>query len=176
MEACEDQFHTHIQREEHLICDHTYPEDYFFAVTKFGINNKRQSMLVEQRKEGRENNSQRKGSGCEGRKPKDHATKPTASGDTGDTGESKDVQMADADVLAERQQEIAQGKSMIKTSLVPKEVTSTKKAVESGARQPSVQLDAAVKDTEMEDLAGAMSSLKFVPRAVQLGPKQKPRR
>lgn len=84
--------------------------------------------------------------------------------------------MADADVLAERQQEIAQGKSMIKTSLVPKEVTSTKKAVESGARQPSVQLDAAVKDTEMEDLAGAMSSLKFVPRAVQLGPKQKPRR
>lgn len=184
MDVCEEKFQSYKEREEHLIRHHTYPQDYFFAVTKFGINDKRQSMLVEHRKD---HNSQRKEPKSGGRKSRGRAANPAADG--GDTGESKDVQMTDAQSSVEEQQETetetAQDLSMVETPLVVNKVTATTKdaavgdarnATVAGSAEKQRQHGPEVAEAEMEDLAGAMSSLKFVPRAIRLGPKQKPRR
>lgn len=49
METCTEKFKGHGKRENHLVKAHAFPQNYFFAVTKFGID-RRQSMLVEHHK------------------------------------------------------------------------------------------------------------------------------
>ncbi|CAN8096822.1 unnamed protein product [Discula destructiva] len=183
VEVCEHKFQSYGERQEHLIKDHTYPENYFFAVAKFGLNNKRQSMLVEHRKERKDSDSQRKTPHHDERKPrkpKGHAAKPE--GD--DNGESRDVQMTDVETPVKGHQEPVRDTSMTGTPPMADRLTDTKDVAMDSLRKAAAvmpskkreQQDPAVVDTEMEDLAGAMSSLKFVPRSIRLAPKQKPRR
>lgn len=109
-----------------------FPANYFFAVTKFGID-RRQSMLVEYRKKG---GKQQNGSNPQERKAKNNTEESTATdAGAGETEATKDIPMTESQELASKQE---------------------------------VAVDAA-----MEDLTGAMSSLKFIPRTVRLGPRQR---
>lgn len=134
VEGCGDKFKSQGKRQDHLIKTHLYPTNYFFAVTKFGID-RRQSMLVEYRKKGA---VQSKAHGSMEKNLKDSSEKSAAAGRQGeeDVGVSKDVSMREAVDSAEKKQE--------KTT----------------------------SDIVMEDLADAMSSLKFIPRTVRLRPKK----
>lgn len=179
MEVCEVKFQSFQERERHLTQDHTYPSNYFFAVTKFGINSQRQSMLIER---DREHDIQRKGSRSEGRKSKSHAAKPAAQ--RGDTTKLRDEPMADAEGPAEENQQSAPKVSVSETPRAAGNTGATEDVASIGVSNPAVtgpseqqgQQVPVNEDTEMEDLAGAMSSLKFVPRALRLGIRAKPRR
>lgn len=185
MEVCRDKFQSFREREQHLTQDHAYPQNYFFAVTKFGINAKRQSMLVEH---DREHNSQRKGSRSRGRKSKSHAAKPAAQ--RGDTTDSREEPMADAEGPVEDYQPVEETQgtapdvSMGETPWAAGNSGATRDMATASVSNPRVakpseqqrQQGSADADTEMDDLAGAMLSLKFVPRAVRLGTKPKPHR
>lgn len=182
MEVCEAKFQSFQKRKQHLVHDHAFPPNYFFAVTKYGIDAKRQSMLVEH---DREHNSRRKGSSRSGgRNPKGPAAaKPAAQ--RGDTTESRDEPMADVEAPAEEKQESAPDVAMSETPQSAGNTGATNDGAMDGVSKPAVAESsekqqerglAGVVDTEMEDLAGAMSSLKFVPRAIRLGAKPKPRR
>lgn len=179
MEACEDKFKSYKQRKEHLIQDHAYPHNYFFAVTKFGID-RRQSMLVEhrhgRRRQPKQFHSKKQNS-------KDHAVEPAGQGCV--TGESKDVPMTDVESkwATKGQQEVAEDVPMIETGQPTKTEPTRDLTIGDAAKltntkptERRTKQESAVVDAEMEGLVGAMSSLKFVPRAIKFGPKQKARR
>ncbi len=113
----------------HMIDKHMYPKNYFFAVTKEGIDGRR-SLLVESGNRRRQSSS---------------------------AAQTKDL----------RRRESLQGAP-------DKQKSSTKN--QNGSK-PDIQAVEAAKadpqdekpDTDMEDLAGAMSSLQFVPHSVRFG-------
>lgn len=129
VETCHVRCDTPNKRRLHLIKDHHYPENYFFAVTKTGIDN-RQSMLVERKPHGHERGNIR----SQGRKP-------------GDFG-----------------------------SGMAEETEKTLSLTNSPSGQPDKSVTDGpgpkVGDTDMDDLAGGVSALSFVPRSVRFGPRQ----
>ncbi|KAJ4423962.1 hypothetical protein N0V82_001390 [Gnomoniopsis sp. IMI 355080] len=177
MEACENKFKSYKQRREHLIDDHAYPRNYFFAVTKYGID-RRQSMLVEH---SRGKPRQHKNSLPERQRPQNHVVE--AAGKNGDAGESKDVPMADAVTSEKVQQEVMDDVPMVETGQTAgiepaKSLTAGEVRKSSNLKAPERQAiqDLAAVDAETDGITSAMSSLKFVPRAIRLGPKQQSRR
>lgn len=176
MEACKDSFKSYKQRKEHLIKDHAYPHNYFFAVTKFGID-RRQSMLVEQ---SRGKSNQHKGSLLEKQAAKVHGPKPAD--EDGEAHGSEDVPMTNASTT-KTEQGVVEDEPMVESGHAAG--TAPTRDLEAGlARQTSDtklsegqagQASAAV-DAELEGITSAMSSLKFVPRAIQLGSKRPARR
>lgn len=126
-----------------------YPANYFFAVTKYGID-RRQSMLVEEHK----------GPGSWHARSRPQAQRPESDakmsslvhGDDNDVVASKDVSMGEDGTDVEAPEPIP-----IRNNGDPTE-----------AKQVT-----AIADAEMDDLASSMSSLKFVPRTLRLGPKKK---
>lgn len=136
MEACEDKFKSHGKRQNHLVNSHMFPPNYFFAVTKFGID-RRQSMLLEYREE---QGSRHKGPRSPNQNPNDAEKSTIGPQSSKDAGAPKDVQMSESSTQEEEMHEQKQETTAI--------------------------------DTEMEDLVSAVSSLKFVPRTVRIGPKK----
>lgn len=155
-----------------------YPKDYFFAVTKFGID-RRQSMLVDYVKKGRK----------EGRE-----TRPERSNSPGKVVEAfnfegdspeKDTPMSEAVSPGVKTYGAGTGsnsprlKAVVKADPMedkahPQEAGMCVKASMCEAAHSLVKKDeAASSDTVMDDLTGAMSSLKFVPRTIRLKAKQK---
>ncbi|KAF4413335.1 Zinc finger protein 511 [Colletotrichum fructicola] len=135
VEGCERKCMTPQKRRMHLIDKHMYPKNFFFAVTKEGIDGRR-SLLVEGGHHRRKSSSavntkesKRKSSILEtqgGGKQKEEGRKPPAE-DEGKTPSAASQPAAPPPDPTER------------------------------------------PDTEMEDLAGAMSALQFVPNSVRFG-------
>lgn len=151
METCGDKFKHHGKRENHLIKAHMFPPNYFFAVTKFGID-RRQSMLVDYPKKP---GTKHKGSRSHNQQPKDAEQSATASENGGNTKALRDVQMSD------------DGGTYIAKDIQMSEGDTLRGEKHEGQQETNVA------DAGIEDLAGAMSSLKFVPRTVRLGSKRK---
>ncbi|ROW12405.1 hypothetical protein VMCG_00654 [Cytospora schulzeri] len=168
VETCDEKRKSPAERRAHLIERHMYPANYFFAVTKAGID-RRQSMLVE-RNQGKPHTKQRDGGRPRGQKAgKKTGKKAETDADKGDDAhESKDVAMQEPDEPSHQEQSARQKSSGEKASAEDNSVPTSKpnKPTGEGTEKPIV-------DTEMEDLAGAMSSLRFVPRAVRFGPRQR---
>ncbi|KUI65231.1 hypothetical protein VM1G_00692 [Cytospora mali] len=161
VETCDEKCKTPAERRTHLVEQHMYPANYFFAVTKVGID-RRQSMLVEHN-QGKPQTSQRDGRRCRAQKA-DKKTSRNANANVskdGGAGTSKDVPMREPDDPGHHGQ--AEKVSVEDNALPTSEpIVTTGEGIEKAA-----------VDTEMEDLAGAISSLKFVPRAVRFGPRQR---
>lgn len=104
------------KRRMHLIDKHMYPKNFFFAVTKEGVDGRR-SMLLE---------------GGHRRRRSSTVTKQSRR-------QSLSSQTAEKDTDPN---------------------VKTDETTERGSEKP---------DAEMEDLAGAMSSLHFVPRSIRFG-------
>ncbi|KAI2466023.1 hypothetical protein F4781DRAFT_370834 [Annulohypoxylon bovei var. microspora] len=124
VEGCDRKCGTPQKRRSHLIDKHMYPKNYFFAVTKEGVDG-RQSLLLE---------------GGHRRRRSSTATNGSGSKSTG------------------RRQSLRQ-------------TESAKPVAEEPAKEVSKQVSspAEVPDTDMEDLAGAMSALQFIPATIRFG-------
>lgn len=177
-------------RRDHLVNVHMFPRNYFFAVTKFGID-RRQSMLVEYRKNMP---AQRKAPASQRGKPEDDPRlSATVDGQGEVTGTLEDVTMGDGvETLAEEKPEESDRHSgASKDVLMSDGRSSTAKKPEEPGRDVGTLKDhsmndegalaeaeqkprtkTAIVDTEMENLTGAMSSLRFVPRTLRLGAKK----
>ncbi|KAI8962479.1 hypothetical protein F5Y11DRAFT_191438 [Daldinia sp. FL1419] len=114
VEGCDRKCRTPQKRRSHLIDKHMYPKNYFFGVTKDGVDG-RQSLLIESGHRRRRSSTATNGSG-----PKTN-------------GRRQSLRQVDTETS--------------KTTSHPDEVP----------------------DTEMEDLAGAMSALQFVPTSIRFG-------
>lgn len=178
METCRDSFKSYKERKGHLIINHTYPHNYFFAVTKFGID-RRQSMLVEHRR-GKDNRPRKE---CRPEEQHAQSLAVNPASQNGNGGESKDVPMTDVERPAGGQPEAAEDVPTTETGQ-PAHGQSTRDLIVVEARKKSsnaetserqAKQDSAAVDAEMEGLVGAVSSLTFVPRAIRLGPKQRAR-
>ncbi|OTA95723.1 hypothetical protein M434DRAFT_393584 [Hypoxylon sp. CO27-5] len=124
VEGCDRKCRTPQKRRSHLIDKHMYPKNYFFAVTKEGVDG-RKSLLLESGHRRRKSSTATNSSG------------PKSPG---------------------RRQSLSQIEFPKTGEEVPKTETSTKVSSPTEAR-----------DIEMEDLAGAMSALQFVPMSVRFG-------
>ncbi|KAI6090363.1 hypothetical protein F4821DRAFT_29508 [Hypoxylon rubiginosum] len=123
VEGCDRKCRTPQKRRSHLIDKHMYPKNYFFAVTKEGVDGRR-SLLLE----------------------------------GGHRRRSSTVTSSNGQKIAARRRSLQQTEVPDSNKEEPK--TQASKAVTSSVETP---------DTEMEDLAGAMSALQFVPVSVQFG-------
>lgn len=157
IETCGDTFKTIRERQDHLIKSHKYPSNYFFAVSKFGIDG-RKSMLIEDRK----------WQGHRQRRPRDRQTKAkeddaaVIGGEAARATTSRDVPMGEAGATASENKQAAGSRR-----------GSTDRKLDATEEEATCATENSAVDADMEDLAGAMSALRFVPRALRLGPKQK---
>ncbi|KAI1761458.1 hypothetical protein GGR53DRAFT_505570 [Hypoxylon sp. FL1150] len=126
VEGCDRKCRTPQKRRSHLIDKHMYPKNYFFAVTKEGVDG-RQSLLLE----------------------------------GGHRRRSSTVTSSNGQKIAARRRSLQQAEVPVSNKEAPKTQASR---VTTSDEKP---------DTEMEDLAGAMSALQFVPMSVQFGRKGK---
>ncbi|KAI5867953.1 hypothetical protein GGS23DRAFT_591762 [Durotheca rogersii] len=127
VEGCDRKCRTPQKRRSHLIDKHMYPKNYFFAVSKEGVDG-RQSLLLEGGHRRRRSSAATNASG------------PKAAPAPG-----------------------AQSPQQVETAKTATEKTKTQTVAE------APPFPAAAPDTEMEDLAGAMSALQFVPTSVRFG-------
>lgn len=188
VETCVEKRETPGARRAHLIETHRYPINYFFAVTKAGVDH-RQSMLVH-RNEGRPRANQRNSSHQKGQKGgKKHTGKdarpdvqmnaPSDDGMNGSAEQPADVAMGEHDDSHSRghRNDLHNDANIGKDSTTGAN-TSAGIATPRGAstsqsdQQAGVKREAAVQDIDMDNLTGALSSLKFVPRNLRLGPKK----
>lgn len=183
VETCAEKRKTPAERRAHLIETHKYPTNYFFAVTKAGVD-RRQSMLVN-RNESKPRTHQRDTAHQQGRKggkkrPGKDATPGVAEGNetqknaTTDDGaaEPVDVAMGDPDnPISQDQLNNGTGKDNNRGA-TSSDVASLGGSTDILAQLQAVQDRTAAQDTDMEQLTGAMSSLKFVPRNVRLASKK----
>ncbi|TGJ80685.1 hypothetical protein E0Z10_g8087 [Xylaria hypoxylon] len=130
VEGCDRKCRTPFKRRNHLIDKHMYPKNYFFALTKDGIDG-RQSLLLD---------------GGHRRRRSSTATAASVS-KTSQRRQSL------------RQVEISRPHGDEEKELVP--VDSQK--------SPGKASPVPAPDVEMDDLAGAMSSLQFVPTSIKFG-------
>ncbi|KAK5663954.1 hypothetical protein OQA88_166 [Cercophora sp. LCS_1] len=130
VEGCERKCSTPQKRRMHLIDKHMYPKNFFFAVTRDGIDGRR-SLLND---------------GSHRRRRSSAATT------TSTTGAVANAQPGPQDAGAKP------STGPVKTSPPPK------KAAEAGQPEPEQK-----PDVEMDDLAGAMSALQFVPPSIRFG-------
>lgn len=184
VETCAEKRKTPVERRAHLIETHKYPANYFFAVTKAGVD-RRQSMLVN-RNESKPRTNQRDNAHQQGRKGgKKRSGKDATPGVAGVNGFQKsattddgaaelvDVAMGDPDNPASQDQLNNDGGKDNNKRAASHDVAAL---VGSSGILPKHQAvqdhKTAAHDTDMEQLTGAMSSLKFVPRNVRLASKK----
>lgn len=151
MEDCERKCGTPQKRRRHLIDKHRYPRNYFFAVTKVGIDGRR-SLLTDGHARRRSSTT--------------NSAKETHKDESAGAGQKLERNDTDPRPLAgekadntESQPQVGNDEKMDDGGH-PDETVKEKKAQEPERQQP---------DTEMEDLAGAMSSLRFVPTTIRFG-------
>ncbi|KAF4124136.1 ZnF C2H2 [Geosmithia morbida] len=130
VEGCERKCLTHQKRRMHMIDKHMYPKNYFFAITKEGIDGRR-SLLTDSGHRRRKSSISNHGKETRRESPKGSEQQPLEDG------------TAKTASLGQQKQKKEQG--------------GHTKGNDSKA------------DTEMDDLAGAMSSLQFVPQSVRFG-------
>ncbi|CRK21722.1 hypothetical protein BN1723_012444 [Verticillium longisporum] len=130
VEGCERKCMTHQKRRMHLIDKHMYPKNFFFAVTKAGIDG-RSSLLIEEGHH-RRRSSVGNPNNAKSLRRRSGQQEPTTS--PGEAGQS--------------------------TAGGAKTTQAKAQPTTGHSERP---------DTDMEDLAGAMSSLQFIPNAVRFG-------
>ncbi|KAF4996107.1 hypothetical protein FGRMN_4700 [Fusarium graminum] len=130
VEGCERKCMTHQKRRMHLIDKHMYPKNFFFAVTRDGIDGRR-SLL---------NDSSH------------HRRRSSTSSQAIKSSRRRASLKEGENVFSEQEPESQES---------PKASTVQKVEPKGGQAKPV--------DTEMADLAGAMSSLSFVPPSVRFG-------
>nr|XP_036578275.1 C2H2 type zinc finger domain protein [Colletotrichum truncatum]KAF6785476.1 C2H2 type zinc finger domain protein [Colletotrichum truncatum] len=142
VEGCERKCMTPQKRRMHLIDKHMYPKNFFFAVTKEGIDGRR-SLLVE---------------GGHHRRKSSNVTSATES--------KRKSSILESSIAESSQKEEERGATEHQESASKQSATKG-----STARRPTTaQADPTERpDTEMDDLAGAMSALQFVPNSVRFG-------
>ncbi|GAP89190.1 putative zinc finger protein [Rosellinia necatrix] len=128
VQGCDRKCRTPYKRRSHLIDKHMYPKNYFFALTKDGIDG-RQSLLLD--------------GGHRRRRPSTAAL---------------------SSVVSQRKQTLQKG-----DAAKPHE-DEQREAVQVGSLEmPEKASSREAPDTKMDDLASALSSLRFVPTAVRFG-------
>lgn len=130
VEGCERKCMTHQKRRMHLIDKHMYPKNFFFAVTRDGIDGRR-SLLNDSSSHHRRRSS-----------TNSQATKNSrrrASLKEGETSPSQQEPKSQQEPRSPTAQRVERKEEKVKP------------------------------DTDMTDLAGAMSSLSFVPPSVRFG-------
>lgn len=127
------------KRRMHLIDKHMYPKNFFFAVTREGIDGRR-SLLVEG------GHHRRKSSNVHAKDAKRRSSIQDPSSSQG------------------------QGQGQQREEGHEKREDGASAPTQDASTQPTAQRAPTERpDTEMEDLAGAMSALQFVPNSVRFG-------
>ncbi|KAK7717347.1 hypothetical protein SLS64_002837 [Diaporthe eres] len=182
VETCAEKRKSPAERRAHLIETHKYPTNYFFAVTKAGVD-RRQSMLVH-RNEGKPRANQRNNARPQGQQGGKDATPDIAEGSgvqkNTPAGKSSAEEAVDVEMVGPHtpvfQDQLGNentGKSSIASGNKGGDIAVLGVISDALSDHHAVaKRDAAVQDTDMETLTGAMSSLKFVPRNVRLGSKK----
>lgn len=132
VEGCDRKCLTHQKRRMHLIDKHMYPKNFFFAVTRDGIDGRR-SLLSDG----------------------PHRRRSST------LTQSKDSRRRASLLDAEAPKSPPRSKQEAASQQSPNSQTPQKSGRKTSGGQPA--------DTEMADLAGAMSSLTFVPPSVRFG-------
>jgi hypothetical protein len=132
----------------HLIDKHMYPKNYFFAITKAGIDGRRSLLL--------DNRQQQQGPSTDIKQPKqDSAAEDSTTAAT--TPPEPSTQPQPVDIVTDQDQRPTESTN---TSQQPRELP----VEESDQAQLGGQPDA-----EMADLTEAVSALRFVPTSVRFG-------
>ncbi|KAB5570536.1 hypothetical protein GE09DRAFT_1103667 [Coniochaeta sp. 2T2.1] len=146
VEGCERKCLTPQKRRRHLIDKHMYPKNFFFAVTRDGVDGRR-SMLLEgghrRRRSSLDMKHVRRNSLIEAGK-----AKPEASHDEG------------KEMMPEERPDVDMDRGSSKSK--DESAASVKHEGRTGAASGR-------PDVDMDNLTGAMSSLQFVPRSVRFG-------
>ncbi|KAJ0116462.1 hypothetical protein J7T55_007442 [Diaporthe amygdali] len=190
VETCVEKRKTPAERRAHLIETHKYPTNYFFAVTKAGVDH-RQSMLVhrsESKPRANQRNNPRHQGQKEGKKHTKNAApktiggsdvQSTASNDDGvndSVAQPADVPMGGSDDPGPQDQTGYADTSSGNTIGISKgddEEPPRRASISQSGQQAGDDREASfLQDTDMENLTGAMSSLRFVPRNIRLGSKK----
>ncbi|KAI1085866.1 hypothetical protein F5B20DRAFT_520106 [Whalleya microplaca] len=134
VEGCDRKCRTPQKRRSHLIDKHMYPKNYFFAVTKEGVDG-RQSLLLE------------------GGHRRRSSTATSTSGPKA-TARRHSLRQAEAS-----KSDIEESKDRSEQELKQDLEQKSEETLQAGEKP----------DADMEDLAGAMSALQFVPTSVRFG-------
>ncbi|KAL1902575.1 hypothetical protein Sste5346_001017 [Sporothrix stenoceras] len=166
VEGCERKCGSSDKRRRHLIDKHSFPRNFFFSITQYGIDG-RQSLLID---DGRRSHHHRRQSststvtkkdimrrraasinmtGTEASPPPTAATKPATSDNDDDEDDDSDEE----------------------EKKTPPKVNTPKAAAEKNGRPKEAPKPKPkeVQDVDMDDLTGAMSSMTFIPRSVRFG-------
>lgn len=135
VEGCERKCATHQKRRLHLIDKHMYPRNFFFAVTRDGIDGRR-SLLQEPGHHRRQSSASSAAAG------------PSSVGHR------------------RRQSAVDQDAGEAQTDASPTKMAVVGEAAEKSKEERGQR---GTRDTDMDDLAGAMSALQFVPTSVRFG-------
>ncbi|CAK7201264.1 hypothetical protein SEUCBS139899_003967 [Sporothrix eucalyptigena] len=162
VEGCERKCGSPDKRRRHLIDKHSFPHNFFFSITQYGIDG-RQSLLND---DGRRQHHRRQSSTSTVTK-KDFARRRAASINmTGAAASplaskpfSSDIDAADDDG---DDNESDEGKD-------EPEVKGKRNTTSTSAKSPKAKGPKEAPDVVMDDLTGAMSSMTFIPRSVRFG-------
>ncbi|KAI1247276.1 hypothetical protein MGN70_011163 [Eutypa lata] len=146
VEGCDRKCRTPQKRRMHLIDKHMYPKNYFFAVTREGVDGRR-SMLLE---------------GGHRRRASSSATSTGGGGGAPTNG-----------AAAAKRHSLRQSGTLKEGEATEKPpANNTKQQQQSkqqGSRESTPQLPKESVDVTMDDLTGAMSALRFVPPSIRFG-------
>ncbi|KAL1895290.1 hypothetical protein Cpir12675_003307 [Ceratocystis pirilliformis] len=147
VKSCERKCSTPQKRRMHLIDKHLYPKNFFFAVTRDGIDG-RNSLLHE-------------GSYYRRR------SSPGPAIATATTSSANHIHIAETPTL--NQPAISSSSRNKPQDRLQAAASSSTKSNDGSTSDTIYQSAPTTPDTEMEDLADAMSGLKFVPRNIRFG-------
>ncbi|KAL2270390.1 hypothetical protein VTJ83DRAFT_2574 [Remersonia thermophila] len=139
VEGCDRKCSTPQKRKMHLVDKHMYPKNFFFAITRDGIDGRR-SLLLEGRRH----------------KPRHSSEPPAASSSSQNQGATRGSSLG-----PEKQHVRAAPESLEKATTQDLSLCEPEqRAEQSPGEQP---------DQEMEDISRAMAALQFVPPSVRFG-------
>ena len=165
MEGCERKCGSSDKRRRHLIDKHSFPRNFFFSITQYGIDG-RQSLLVD---DGRRQHHHRRQSSTSTVTKKDmlrrraasiNMTGTAASPTTTKPATTDNEDDDDNDDDDDEEEETPPKHSATKAP------TGERKGRPKEAPKPKPK---EAPDVDMDDLAGAMSSMTFIPRSVRFG-------
>ncbi|KAK0673885.1 hypothetical protein QBC41DRAFT_310826 [Cercophora samala] len=144
VETCDKVCMTPQKRQMHLIAKHMYPKNFFFGVTRYGIDGRRSLLLDEKKKSG---NKKTETNG----RPSHQDRRPSL-----------------ASVSSEPKEPQQQSRDSTPPVITAKPVSAIAKP-EDDKMQIEPASPERKPDVDMDDISAAMSALQFVPRGVRFG-------
>ncbi|KJR82309.1 c2h2 type zinc finger domain containing protein [Sporothrix schenckii 1099-18] len=166
VEGCERKCGSSDKRRRHLIDKHSFPHNFFFSITQYGIDG-RQSLLVD---DGRRQHHHRRQSSTGTVTKKDVVRRRTASINMTGTGAASPSAAAPNPASGGTEDDDDDSDAKDEGKPLPKG-HGTKVAAERDRRSQGAPkaMPKDMPDVDMEDLTGAMSSMTFIPRSVRFG-------